>query len=133
MCFQSKYVHQTVNGLLLDAYLTTLNITNTTTGVGMIQNSSMAYFDFCDTVEVSVTYTKGKVHSARICPDSYGIVPKVRDNTLTFTPTKPRNLVIQTNNDIFDCLHLLSNTIDFNVPSAGDPNVIYLGLVCTTT
>jgi len=133
MCFQSKYVHQTVNGLLLDAYLTTLNITNTTTGVGMIQNSSMAYFDFCDTVEASVTYTKGKVHSARICPDSYGIVPKVRDNTLTFTLTKPRNLVIQTNNDIFDCLHLLSNTIDFNVPSAGDPNVIYLGLVCTTT
>jgi len=110
--------------LPLDAYLTTLNIINMTTGVGMIQNSSMAHFDFCDTVEVSVTYTKGKVHSAHIRPNSYGIVPKVRDNTLTFTL---HNLVVQINNDIFDCLHLLSNIIDFDVPSADDPNANYFG------
>lgn len=109
--------------LPLDAYLTTLNIISTTTGVGMIQNSSVAYFDLCDTVEVSITYTKGKVHSARIRPDSYGIVPKVRNNTLTFTL---RNLV-QINNDIFDCLHLLSNIIGFDVPFADDPNVNYFG------
>jgi hypothetical protein len=113
--------------LPLDAYLAILNIINTTTGVSMIQNSPMAYFDFCDTVEVSVTYTKGKVHSSRIHPDSYGIVPKVRDNTLTFTLTKPRNSVIQINDDIFDCLHLLSNTINFDMSSADDPDVIYFG------
>jgi hypothetical protein len=42
---------------------------------------------------------------------------------ILFTLPKPQTLVIQVNNDIFDCLHLFSNTIGPNPPSVDDPNV----------
>lgn len=116
------------------AYLTTLSLIDTTTGSGRIQNSSMAYFDFTGTVEVKVTSTKGRIRTARIRPDSYGITPEtVHHDTLTFTLTEPRDLVIQVNDDIFDCLHLLTNTIETDAPSPTDPNVIYFGPGLHTT
>lgn len=117
----------------LGVYLATLNLINTTTGAGQTQNSSMAYFDFTGSVEVSVTYTKGRIHSARIRPDSYGIEPRVHGDTLTFTLTEPRNVVIQVNDDIFDCVHLLTNTVETDVPHPDDPNVIYFGPGVHTT
>lgn len=112
----------------ISAYLTTLNEVNTTTGGGNLHNSSMAYFDFSGSVEVSVTYNNGHVKSARIRPDSYDLVPEIRGgNNLLFTLTEPKNLMIQVNDDIFDSLHLLSNPIESSIPDASDPNVIYFG------
>lgn len=35
--------------------------------------------------------------------------------------------MIQVNDDIFDCLHLFSNSIETDIPSASDPDVIYFG------
>ncbi|KAK9489021.1 pectin lyase fold/virulence factor [Lipomyces doorenjongii] len=110
------------------AYQTTLNWINTTTGGSVIHLSSMAYFDFCNEVQVSLTYNLGRVNSVRIRPDSYNIVPHVvYHNIIKFTLDQPRNLVIEVNDDIFDCLHLLTNPIETNVPSSNDPNVIYFG------
>jgi hypothetical protein len=112
----------------IDAYLTTLNMVNTTTGGSNLHNSSMAYFDFSGSVEVSVTYNKGHVKSARIRPDSYEISPEIRGgNNLLFTITKPQNLMISVNDDIFDCLHLFSNPIETDIPSSSDKDVIYFG------
>src|ERR1700691_2669270 len=48
------------------------------------QNSSLAYFDFNGTVDVSITFNRGSIQSARVRPLSYGIIPKVSGNTLTF-------------------------------------------------
>lgn len=57
-----------------------------------LMNSSVSYFDFSGTAEVSVTSNRGMIQSARIRPLSYGIEPQVHGDTLTFTLSRPRNL-----------------------------------------
>jgi len=117
----------------LSAYLATTNIVDTTTGHAQIQNTSMVYFDFSGTVEVSVTYTKAAIKTARIRPLSYGMEPHLRHgDTLTFTLTEPRDLSIEVNGDIFDNLQLFTNPIEAG-PSPDDPNVIYFGPGVHTT
>jgi hypothetical protein len=93
----------------LDVYLVLLDQVNAVIGRHEAQNSSMAAFDFSGTVEVEVTYTKGGFEKARIRPDSYGITPEVLGSTLRFTLDQPRNLVVQVDDKIFDCLHLFTN------------------------
>ena len=112
----------------VSAYLVTLEVIDTTTGHGQVQNSSMAYFDFVGGVEVSVTYNTAAVESAQIRPLSYGIAPHIQHgDTVTFILDRPRNLVIQVNDDIFDCLHLLAGAIDTSPPDSTDPDVLYYG------
>ncbi|MBN1361099.1 MAG: hypothetical protein JW993_10920 [Sedimentisphaerales bacterium] len=89
--------------------------------------SSLAYFDFSGQVEVSATYNRGEIRSARIRPLSYGITPRVDGNVLTFTLTQPRNLSVEVNDDIFDNLHLFAGPIETDRPDPNDPNVIHFG------
>jgi hypothetical protein len=51
----------------------------------------------------------------------------VQGNTTIFTFSKPRNVVVQVNGNIFDCLHLFTNEIERNAPSVNDSSVIYFG------
>lgn len=91
------------------------------------ENASMAYFDFSGEVEVSVTYNKGTVETARVRPLSYGIAPSIEGNTLTFKLDQHRNLSVEVNGDIFHNLHLWANPIDSFVPDKNDPDLIYFG------
>ncbi|WP_350277985.1 glycosyl hydrolase family 28 protein [Kribbella sp. HUAS MG21] len=111
----------------LGVYLAKLALIDPATGRNTAQNSSMASFDFSGTVEVEVTYTKGSFEKARIRPDSYGITPEVQGSTLRFTLDRPRNLVVQVDDKIFDCLHLFANPIETERPDENDKNVIYFG------
>ena len=56
----------------------------------ILVDSSMTSFDFSGTVDVSITYNKGEIKSARIRPLSYGISPIVKENTITFSLSQPR-------------------------------------------
>jgi Glycosyl hydrolases family 28 len=89
------------------------------------QNTSIAYFDFSGTVEVSITSNRSPVELSRIRPLSYGIRSEVKGNTITFMLTQPRNLSVEINGDIFHNLQLFANPIDRNPPNPKDPNVIY--------
>jgi hypothetical protein len=89
--------------------------------------ASMAYFDFAGTVEVSVTYNRGTVQSARIRPLSYGIAPKVAGNTITLSLSQPRNISVEVNGDTLHNLHLFASAIETNRPDPKNPNVIYFG------
>ncbi len=91
------------------------------------RSSSLAYFDFSGEVEVSVRSRRGEISSARVRPLSYGIEPRLRDDTLSFTLDRPRNLSVEVNGDLFGNLHLFANSIEAARPSAGDPGVIYFG------
>ncbi|MDX6313969.1 MAG: hypothetical protein QOF44_3433 [Streptomyces sp.] len=119
----------------LPIYLATFKIIDPRTGGSTTNNSSMAYFDFSGTVEVSVTYTQDTVKKARIRPASYDIAHKLDKSsaTLTFELTEPRNLSIEFNEEIFDNLQLFAGAIDTNPPSADDPDVIYFGPGVHTT
>lgn len=92
-----------------------------------IQNASMAYFDFEGEVEVAITYNKGVIETSRIRPLSYQIVSKLDDKTIMFKLSKPRNLSIEVNNDIFHNLHLFANPIQEFIPKKKDSNVFYFG------
>ncbi|GHU79960.1 hypothetical protein FACS1894145_5280 [Bacteroidia bacterium] len=92
-----------------------------------VENASMSYFDFEGEVEISVTSNKGSIQTAKVRPLSYGIVPQINGNTLTFMLDKPRNLSVEVNNDIFHNLHLFANPVDEYVPNKKDKNLIYFG------
>src|SRR5438067_3752620 len=111
----------------LDIYQPRAKEINPTTGSGKVYNSSMVYFDFQRSVEFEVTYLKGGTTKARVRPDSYGITPDLAGDTVRFTLDEPKDVVVQINDDIFDCLHVFTNHIDPNPPSADDPDVIYFG------
>lgn len=83
-----------------------------------VETASMAYFDFDGKVEVSVTYNKGAVDSARVRPLSYKIAPEVSGKTVTFSLDRPSNLSVEVNGDIFHNLHLFANPLDAHRPTA---------------
>ncbi|MFF7733302.1 glycosyl hydrolase family 28 protein [Streptomyces sp. NPDC007984] len=114
-------------------YLAKLALIDENTGGNRAQNSSWAAFDFSGTVEVEVTYNPGGGEKVRIRPDSYGIKPEVLGSTARFTLDRPRNLVVQIDDKIFDCLHLLANPIERDVPAEGDKKVMYFGPGLHTT
>lgn len=111
----------------LDVYRPQLEEINPTTGSGKVYNSSMVYFDFQGSVEIEVTYLKGGTTTARVRPDSYGIAPELGGDTLVFTLDEPKDLVVQINDEIFDCLHVITNHVDHHACAADDPDVIYFG------
>ena len=104
-----------------------VNIDEVRETVHNVENASMSYFDFSGEVEVSVTYNKGNINTARVRPLSYGIVPQIYGNTLTFKLNQPRNLSVEVNGDIFHNLHLFANPVDEFKPNLKDKNLIYFG------
>lgn len=91
------------------------------------RQASMAHFDFSGRVDVSVTYNRGEIRSARIRPLSCSMEPGVKGNRLTFSLTEPRNLSIEVNGDIFHNLHLFAGPIEIDRPDPDGTNVIYFG------
>jgi hypothetical protein len=111
----------------LDVYQAKLAQIDAITGSNKAQNSSVAMFDFSGIVEVEVTYNPGGAEKFRVRPDSYGIKPEVLGDTARFTLDRPRNIVVQVDDKIFDCLHLFANPLEQDVPAEGDKNVMYFG------
>ncbi|MFE0253901.1 glycosyl hydrolase family 28 protein [Streptomyces sp. NPDC059010] len=117
----------------LGVYRPTLAEINPSTGGKKQFNSSLAHFDFCGEAEIEVTYIKGGVQKVRVRPDSYGIEPEVLADTIRFTLDRPRNIVVQINDDLFDCLHLFARATERRKPAADDPDVLYFGPGVHTT
>lgn len=91
------------------------------------ENASMAYFDFEGDVEVSVTWLKGVVKTARVRPLSYNIPHRMEGKTIYFKLTKPANLSVEVNNDLFHNLHLFANPVYTMASNKNDTNLIYFG------
>ncbi len=93
----------------------------------LTEDASVGYFDFEGEVEVSVTYNKGNLNTARVRPLSYGIQHKIDGNTLTFKLNSPKNISVEVNGDIFHNLHLFANPIDKYIPDTNNPDLIHFG------
>jgi hypothetical protein len=91
------------------------------------ENASMCYFDFSGEVEVAVTYNKGAVTRSRIRPLSYNIPHIVNGKTMQFKLSRPANLSVEVNGDIFHNLHLFANPVDDFKPNLRDTNLLYFG------
>lgn len=90
-----------------------------------VTSSSMVYFDFKGTVEFSITYNRGTIETARIRPLSYGFQPKIEGNTISFSLSKPCNLSVEVNGDIFHNLQIFTNSPETYKPNPKDKSVIY--------
>ncbi len=80
-----------------------------------VKDSSMAYFDFSDSVDVKVISSK-PIKTVDVRPVSYGITPRLIGDTVCFTLTEPHAISIEVNGDRFDNLQLFANPIDTSEP-----------------
>ncbi|MBD8388949.1 glycosyl hydrolase family 28 protein [Dysgonomonas sp. BGC7] len=92
-----------------------------------VEDASMCYFDFCGEVEISVTYNKGAVNTAKVRPLANNIKHEIDGNTITFKLNQPRNISVEVNDDIFHNLHLFANPMEEYIPNTKDPDLIYFG------
>ena len=92
-----------------------------------VRSSSMVNFDFSGTVEFLIRYNRGKIQTARIRPLSYGFEPEIKGNTLRFSLSKPCNLSLEVNGDIFHNLQIFTNAPEIFKPNPNDSSVIYFG------
>ncbi|KAM0327436.1 hypothetical protein ACHAQA_005723 [Verticillium albo-atrum] len=111
----------------LSVYRPTHTEINTTTGGRVYPRSSMVYFDFNGTAEISARWTGDRPKEVRVRPDSYGIVPSRSGHTIKFTLDRPRDVVLQINNEVFNVLHVFTNAPPVDEPSPDDDDVIYFG------
>lgn len=89
------------------------------------QEASMVTFDFSGKVDIMVKKNNGNVQSAQIRPLSKAIKHKLKDNILSFSLEKPENLSIEFDGNRLTNLHLFTNSLEENIPSPGDTNVVY--------
>ena len=77
-------------------------------------------------VKVSVS-VKEPIYTAKILPTSFGIMPKINGNTVSFEVTKPQHITVEINGDHIRSLHVFVNPEETDIPDPKDPNVIYFG------
>lgn len=92
-----------------------------------VQSTSLVTFDFNGPVEVAVKYNLSKISSVRIRPETLGIKPQFKNDSIFFTLTKPCNLSLEVNGDIYRNLHLFTNPLETSRPAKKDKHVIYIG------
>lgn len=107
---------------------------NRTTGSGKTYASSMAYFDFDGNVEVSIEPNIASfpsIETVQVRPLSYGIQPEVQNRTIKVSLSRPRNIVVQVNGEVFNVLHLFTNPIETNpitpAQATNNSDIVYFG------
>jgi hypothetical protein len=89
--------------------------------------AGFAYFDIKQgPVRITVS-TAAKIESAKILPSSFGIVPAIQGNTLSFEINKPQHLTVEINGEHIRTLHIFVNPEETDIPDPNDPDVIYFG------
>lgn len=110
----------------VDTFFAKVAQVNTTSGKGIEHNTSVALLDFSQPVKFRLQYHNGPLKSVDIRPHSLGIRPRIANGAIEFSLSKPENILIQVNDDLFDTLQLFSNSIETK-KSKDDPDVIYFG------
>ncbi len=117
------YVAKVASG---DPVLRFKSVDEVATSGTYFEKAAFASFDFNGTAEVTIVCPE-TIKSARLLPSSYGIVPVVSGNKVTFSLSAPRQLTLEINGDWVHSLHLFANVPETDVPKSGDPNVIFFG------
>ena len=89
----------------------------------------MTYFDFEGRVkvEISMPGLPDGVESAEVLPQAAGIVPEVKDGTVSFLLNQPGQYTVVFNGSVNKALHIFANPLEEDVPNFDDPNVFYIG------
>ncbi|KAF4951501.1 hypothetical protein FSARC_12895 [Fusarium sarcochroum] len=88
---------------------------------------SLASLDVGCPVEIKAKWSLGKIHTATIRPLSLGIPTTVDGDTISFTLDKPRDVMLEINDNKWQALHVLTNKIDDSAPSNDSERIWYFG------
>ena len=94
-----------------------------------LNTQTFAYFDsdFKQNIEVKVTRNRGAVGNVRIRPSSYGIIPLIKDSSISFFLDRPLKISIEFDEDIYSNLFLFANGMEVDPPKKADQGVKYFG------
>ena len=93
-----------------------------------MRKASMVAFDFeGEKVEVLVICNREPVKTVRIRPANENIPCTYSNDSVRFEITRPGNLSVEVNGDIFHNLHIFANSLESDIPSIKDKNLIYIG------
>ena len=89
--------------------------------------AGFAYFDMKKgPVKVTVS-VEDPIYTAKLLPTSFGIMPAIKGNTVSFEVDKPQHITVEVNGDHIRSLHLFVNPEETDIPDPNDPDVIYFG------
>ncbi|KAH7148982.1 pectin lyase fold/virulence factor [Dactylonectria estremocensis] len=88
---------------------------------------SLASFDTDGPVEIKAQWTAGTVDTAVVRPLSLGIKTSIEDNAVSFTLDRPLDVMLEVNGDKWQALHILTNKLEANPPTADSDKIWYFG------
>ena len=97
-----------VNGYELFVYDVMVNHEHIWNANTIPSSTPMTYFDFSGSVKIEIRMPglEQPVESAAVLPSSAGIVPEVKDGTVTFSVTEPGQYTVVFNNNVNKALHI---------------------------
>ncbi|MCQ2454271.1 MAG: glycosyl hydrolase family 28 protein, partial [Clostridia bacterium] len=117
-----------VNGYELFVYDIMVNHEHIWNANTIPTTTPVTYFDFEGRVKVEITMPGlAAIESAVVQPLSYGIVPEVKDNTVSFLITEPGQYTVVFNGSVNKALHIFANPLETDIPDPNDPDVLYIG------
>ncbi len=124
----SKYASIKANGSELFVYDVMVNHAHIWNANTIPSDTPMAYFDFegAVTLEIEMPGLGKDIESAVVLPTSYGIVPVVSGNRVTFTVTEPGFYTVVYNGSVNKATHIFANPLETDIPDKDDPNVIFI-------
>ena len=98
------------------------------TGWDTKTDSSMAYFDCNEPVEIEVTRNTGKIDRIDLRPKRLQLKPKqVREHSFRFIMNEPKKISVEINGDIYDNLHIFARYPESDPITAESDEVVYFG------
>ncbi|KXH32794.1 hypothetical protein CSIM01_04287 [Colletotrichum simmondsii] len=111
----------------IPAYAINVANANTTRNAFNRHTVALASFDLSAPTTIRVRYNSSAIETAAIRPLSLGITAQVENDTIVFNLDQPRDLMIEINGNKWKALHLLTNQIDKDAPTADSEGIWYFG------
>lgn len=124
----SETARVTANGYDLFVYDVMVNHEHIWNANTQPTTTPMTYFDFEGRVRLEITMPglSSQIESAQVLPLACGIVPEVKDDTVSFLIDNPGQYTVVFNENVNKALHIFANPLEENVPDPNDPNVFYI-------
>ncbi|MDF2538987.1 MAG: hypothetical protein K0S76_2008 [Herbinix sp.] len=94
-----------------------------------LSRTPVTYFDFEGIANIEVAVPNMELDTVKISPVELGIEPVINKeaHTVSFTIMEPGNYTLTFNDTPSRAVHIFTNPLETNVPSADDENVIFIG------
>jgi hypothetical protein len=117
----------TADGSPVFVYEAPVNFNRIYSTTPVLESTPVAYFDFSGTAAVTVTAPGTVISSAILRPLSYGVVPVIAGEKISFTLTRPGPYTLELNGNLHRALHLFADSIEANPRTGPVGDMLYYG------